>query len=1059
MSTLFYREWRLFALAVGMLTVLGLAALSTIARQEDPTITNLFATIVTPFPGADPARVESLVTEKIEEELREIAEIDEITSTSRSGISVIQIELSEFITDQEIEQAWSEIRDALADAALQLPAGVPEPEFDNDRTGAFTAISALTARDGREVPLSILRRNAERLQDRVRRLPGTELVRLYGAPGEEILVEVDPRRLASVGLTVDAVAQAVAQGDSKVPAGQVRGRNADLLVEVEGEIDSLQRVRDIALLEGAQGRVLGVGDVAEVSRSFVEPPESIAYAEGRRAILLAVKMEEGWQVDTWMARLKRELAEFEASLPGGLAHELVFDQSRYTLDRLGELLTNMAIGVALVVGVVLLTLGWRAALIVGIALPMTGLGTIAILQAAGVPIQQMSVTGLIVALGLLVDAAIVMVDQIRHRLRDGQSREDAVGGAVRRLAVPLLASTVTTVLAFLPMALLPGPAGDFVGSIAISVIVMLCVSFVLALTITPAMTGWMLPRREPGGRLGWLDHGIEWPAAARLFERSLHLSLRHRGLSILAAAALPLIGFGAFPTLTAQFFPGVERDQFYIQIHAPRLASIRETERQVLAADALLRADDRVAKVEWVIGESAPSFYYNMMMDQDGSPAFAEALVTTASPEATRALVPELQARLDTALPEAQVLVRDLAQGPPVAAPVELRLFGPNLEELRRLGEEVRRRMAEVPVITHSRTSLSGGTPKLAFDLDEERVRLAGLEMGGVARQLDAGLEGALGGSLIEGSEELPVRVRLRDLSRSSLEAVTALDVLGPEARRLAAQGAYPAVPLGALGAATIVPAETPVTRRGGERVNAVQGYIEVGVLPEVALRQVLAELERRPLDLSPGYRLELGGDADARQQTVSNLISTLGLVVTLTIATIVLTFRSFRLSLVAGLVSLLAAGLSLLSLAVFDYPFGIQALIGVIGSIGVSINAAIIIMTGLQEDPEAAAGDRAATVRTVAGYSRHILSTTVTTFGGFLPLILAGGGFWPPFAMAIAGGVLLSSVVSFYFTPPMFSLVAGRRVRHPDAAPKALAPPSSPESTLSAPAEPRLAG
>ena len=447
----------------------------------------------------------------------------------------------------------------------------------------------------------------------------------------------------------------------------------------------------------------------------------------------------------------------------------------------------------------------------------------------------------------------------------------------------------------------------------------------------------------------------------------------------------------------------------------------------MLAADALLRSDPRIAKVDWVIGESAPAFYYNMMMNQDGQPTFAEALVTTVSEEAAVAIIPELQARFDSELPQSQVLVRDLVQGPPVEAPVELRLFGPDLGELRALGEEFRRRMVRVPDVTHTRTSLSSGAPQLTFDLSEERVRLAGLEMGSVAQQLDDRLEGALGGSLVEGSEELPVRVRVGPETRASLAEIANMEVLGPRASERVSEGAYPAVPLSALGHTVLEPSETPITRRNGERINTVQGYIRLGVLPEEVLQQVLQELEQAPIALPPGYRLELGGDADARDDTINNLVSTLGLVMVLTVATIVLTFRSFRLSLIAGAVSFLAVGLSLLSLAIFDYPFGIQALIGVIGSIGVSINAAIIIMTGLQQDPEAARGDPVKMREVVAGSSRHILSTTITTFGGFLPLIIAGGGFWPPFAMSIAGGVLLSSIISFYFTPPMFSLVVGR--------------------------------
>jgi len=1047
-STLFYRQWRLFALAVGMILALGAAALTTIARQEDPTITNLFATVVTPYPGADPGRVEALVTEPIEAELEEIAEIETITSTSRTAISVVQIELSSFITEQEIEQAWSEIRDALADAAVAFPAGVPEPEFDNDRTGAFTAIGAVLPRDGRAVPPSIQRRYAEALQDRLRQVPGTEIVRLFGAETEEIRVAVDPDRLAAVGLEAGAVAAAIARADAKVEAGRLRGDRADLLVEVAGEIDGLDRIRRIPVRDGDDGRILRVGDVATVERATVDPPASVAYADGTRGVLVAAKMEEDLQVDRWMADVRDELDAFAAALPGGLEHRLLFDQSRYTADRLGGLLGNLAMGVGLVVAVLLVTLGWRAALIVAAILPLTSLGTIAVLQAIGVPIHQMSVTGLIVALGLLVDAAIVMTDQVRQRLAEGLARVQAVGGAVRRLAVPLLASTVTTILAFLPMALLPGPAGDFVGSIALSVIVMLSVSLVLALTVTPALAGWMLPDRERADGGGPLGSGIRVPVLARAFEGSLRLALRHRRLAVLGALILPVAGFGAFPTLTAQFFPGVERDQFHVQLHLPGATAIERTASAAMQAEEILRGLGDVAHVHWVVGESAPSFYYNMTMTQDGVPSFAEALVTTTSAAATDDVIAQARAALDRRLPEAQAIVRELVQGPPVEAPVELRLVGPDLGTLRALGERLRAEMAAVPAITHTRATLLGGDPKLVFDLDEETVRLAGLELAEVAAQLDAALEGAVGGSLVEATEELPVRVRLGEAARGSAEAIRSLDVLPPDAPARAAAGAYPGIPLTALGAPSLEPAESPIARRDGERVNTVQGYVALGVLPEEALAAVQARLDAADIALPPGYRLEIGGDADARSETVNNLISTLGLVVTLTVATIVLTFNRFRLALVAGAVAVLSMGLSLLALAAFAYPFGIQALIGVIGSIGVSINAAIIVMTALQADERAMAGDRRRMAAIVAGASRHIVSTTLTTFGGFLPLILAGGGFWPPFAMAIAGGVLLSMVVSFYFTPPMFALVMApaREVRQPrtagtaDAGPPGLA-------------------
>ena len=319
------------------------------------------------------------------------------------------------------------------------------------------------------------------------------------------------------------------------------------------------------------------------------------------------------------------------------------------------------------------------------------------------------------------------------------------------------------------MVMLPGAPGDFVGSIAIAVVVMLLSSFVLALTITPALPGWLL---RDGRHDGFWSGGLRGGLLGRLFAGSLSLSLRAPGLAILGALVLPLMGFAAFPTLTAQFFPGVERDQFYVQLRLSDGAAITDTEQAALTAGRILAAEPGVARVHWVIGESAPAFYYNMIADQDGVGSFAEALVTTDSNDTTARVIPLLQDRLDKALPRAQVIVRDLVQGPPVNAPLEMRIVGPDLEALRRVGAEARALMAGVPSVTHTTADLLGGAPKLVFDLDEDRVNLAGLDLGRVAQQLDALLEGSTGGSLLDATEELPVRVRLGSSERGAAEAV-----------------------------------------------------------------------------------------------------------------------------------------------------------------------------------------------------------------------------------------------------------------------------------------------
>lgn len=1031
METLTFRQPRLVALIVLVLVSAGLSSFLSLGRQEDPTITNLFATVTTQFPGADPERVEALVTAEIEDELRSIAEIDTVSSVSRSGVSVVSIDLIETLDETSIEQVWTEARDAVENARRSFPPGVLAPDFNSEGISAYSAVISVTATET-GAPLTLLSRHAEALGDRLRAIPATRAVDYFGTPEEEVVVSVDPEKAAALGLTAGEIATRISEADGKVQAGRLQG-DVDLTINVTGEIETLDRVRQVVLRESPTGSTVTLGDIATVDRGPRAPAAEYALANGKPAILIGVLAQEGVQIDRWMGFVRDELAAGADQVPLGIEETLLFDQSTYTLDRLADVATNMAIGVALVVGVLFLTLGPRAAAIVALVLPIVSLATLASMNFIGLPIHQMSVTGLIVALGLLVDAAIVMADEIRRRLASGMEREDAVRDAVRRLATPLLASTVTTALAFTPMILLPGPAGDFVGSIAIAVVLMLVWSLIVALTVTPAIAGWVLPRAEQGGVFG---NGISVPFLGRAFEASIRLAVTNPIRAIAVSLILPVLGFAAFPTLTAQFFPGVERNQFYIEVDLPPGTAITDTANTVAQMDALIRADEETRSVYWTIGTSGPAFYYNIVGNRSQEPGFAQAMVTTENDAAAARLVGELQTSFDARFPEAQVIVRGIVQGPPVDAPVEITIKGQDIATLRALGDEVRTIMADLDLVTQARAGISGGAPQVRFQIDEVNARLLGLDVADIAQQLNTALVGVTGGSLVEGTEQLPVRVRLGDGLRTDLQAIADMPILLPNAPAVSATGVFPAVPLSELATLVVEPAESVITRSDGLRENTVQAFLVPDVLPEEALQQVLAELDARGFELPSGYTLALGGDSDARSSTVGNLMASVGLIVTLTIATIALTFNSFRLTMVALVVCVLSAGLSMLSLAIMQYPFGIVAIIGVIGSIGVSINAAIIILTGLQADDAASAGDTEAMTRVVTGSSRHIVSTTITTFGGFLPLILDGGAFWPPFAVAIAGGVLFSTVVSFYFTPPVFALIR-RRVER-TAKPKA---------------------
>jgi len=1025
MFSLFYDNRRLLALAICLILVAGLSSYVVLPRMEDPLMLQRAAIIYTRYPGASAERVEALVTERLEEELREIEEVKVLQSLSRSGISTVTIELKDNV--YEVDEVWSRVRDKIDDAQPLLPAAASAPDFEVMKFSAFASIVALVWDLPGEPNYAILRRQAETLEDRLRAIGGTRDVDLFGRPQEEIAVEIEQDELASLGLTVREVARQVQASDAKISAGLLRSEQGNFLLEVDAELQTLEQIRRLPIVvdRESNAQFVALGDIAHVVKGVVRPLNSVALVDGRPAIALGTLVQSSRRVDHWTDDLREVLARFEADLPKGIGLKVLFEQNEYVETRLVTLLRNLVLGALAVVGVVWLMMGWRSAVVVGAALPLASLMVLAGMRGLGVPIHQMSITGLIIALGLLIDNAIVMVDEVRSRIGDGSSRRDAVSQSVRHLAVPLFGSTVTTALSFAPIALMPGPAGEFVGSIAISVILAVSSSLLLAMTVTPALMALLDPGRRDQGdaRHGWTD-GFSSVRLTERYRSTLDWVFHRPWVGIGMGVVLPLAGFVAASTLTEQFFPPSDRDQFQVQLTLPSQTSIAYTTEVAQAARTKLLAHTEVTEVAWFVGESAPPFYYNMLINQSGIPQYAQALVQLSSTEGVQALIREVQAELTEAFPAAQFLVRQLEQGPPFQAPIEMRLYGPDLAVLADLGEEIRGVLASTPEVVHTSASLAETLPKLAIQVDEEQARLAGLNHTAVAEQLDAALEGATGGSVLEATEELPVRVRLSNSRRGQLSEIAAIDLL-PAASPL---GEREQVPLASLAQVSLQPEVSVIPHFNTRRMNEVQAYITAGVLPATVLADFEERLAASGFEMPPGYSFAFGGEASKRDEAIGNLLSSVSVLLVLMVATLVLSFGSFRLAGLIGAVAILSVGLSLGALALFGFPFGFLGIVGTMGLIGIAINDSIVVLAALREDPRVREGDLAAVRDVVVRSTRHVLSTTLTTIAGFLPLILGGGGFWPPLATSIAGGVSGATILALYFIPSGYLLVTHQR-------------------------------
>ncbi len=1019
-ATLFTRNRHLLIMTLVMILVAGLASLVNLPRIEDPRITTRNATVITPLPGASATRVEALVTRKLEEELRELSEIKTIESTSRADISVIGIELQDWVGPGDNERIFSKVRDRLAAAEARLPATAGKPELDDKRGAVAYSLILSLSWDRNDTPdLGMLNRLAEDLGDRLRNLPGTEQVVLFGAPDEEIRVTVDPAELAALGMSAGDLAARLSAADVKAPAGKVRGVNRDLSIEVAGELDSVARVAQVPLTDDGQGGLLTLGDIARVRKAWQDPPEQIAIDDGRPSVLVSVRTAEALRLDRWAELARRLVADYRAGLDDAVTLSVIFDQSTYTEQRLSSLSGNLLAGAAVVVLVVLLSMGWRPALIVGSALPLSVALNLFGLSLFGEQIHQMTVFGMIIAIGLLIDNSIVMTDAVLERKRAGDDAVQAVAGAVRHLRTPLFASTFTTILGFMPVFLLPGNVGDFVSPIAVSVVLALIASFALAMTVIPALAALLVRPNGMRDRRWWRD-GVGMGGFAQGYRGLLLGALRRPGLSLSLSMALPMTGFVLMGSLDVQFFPPADRDQIEVQLWMPSGTGVHRTAEEVRGIERAIREHADVERLTWVVGASSPPVYYNQLRDQDNNPGYARGVVKLTGVADAKRLERELQQELADRFPAAQVVVRAFGQGPPVAAPVGFRIVGPDLDRLSEYGDRLRALMHRQPEVTHTRASILGGVPTLRLAADESKTRLAGLGLSEIATQFRNALNGVVGGLVLEDLEELPVRIRYGDAERGSQSSVGTL--------RLQSPGTEDWIPAEALGGLELWPELAAISRRNGERVNEIQGFLRQGVLPITVTQALMRRLTEKGLDLAPGYRLEVAGDSAEQGKAVGQLTTYVPLLVVLMIATLVLTFRSFALAGIIGLVAVSSVGLGMLSLWAGGYPLGFNPLIGSAGLVGVAINGSIVVLAAIRADPTARTGDHDAIADATLGATRHIVSTTLTTVAGFMPLLLlSGGGFWPPLAIVIAGGVGFSITLSLVFTPVAYRLIAGR--------------------------------
>ncbi len=1032
MALYLQRHPRILLLVLCVIVVSGGAAYFVMPHLEDPVLSRRVGIVATSYPGASPQQVESLVTIPLEQQLGSIAGIKQVRSTSQSGVSTVVIELEDRISD--VEPVWSIVRSRISNAAPALPDACAAPALEVVPLKAYAAIIAIRAAQpaaqgsvAQKRQLAALGRIAKRLEAKILAISGTELVKTSGLSQEEIVVQVPPEKLASMGVSTGRIAAQVQHYLTRQTAGVVRETSGEISLQMHHPGDPVEQIKNVMVTYGARGETIRLAEVASVEKRLQSPPVSAAIIDGQPAVVLSATVNDELRIADWHARLDTILSQQQKESGEDVQIETLFAQRDHIATRMNALLTNLGVGILAVTLVVLLLMGWRSMLVVAATLPLSAMMVLAAMRLMGVPVHQMSVTGLIVALGLLIDNAIVIVEEVRSRLLSGATVTAAIGDSVRHLQMPLLVSTATTVLAFLPVATLSGPAGEFTGSIAISVILAVIASFLLAMSVLPAAVG--LLKVNPSQQ-GVVARGISSQWLTSVYEKTLSAAFRYPLLAIFVASVAPLSGFAVATYLPVQFFPPSDRAQLQVEVELPARQSHEATLETVQQLRRRIATDKAVRRQHWFLGESAPTFYYNVVPRRRNASHYAQAIVDLHSAAHTRDITRRLQRLLDEAAPHARIVVRQLEQGPPFDAPLELRVTGPDIGELKSLGSQLRAVLAGGPAVTHTRSDLEETVPQLEVQVDPARASAAGLDPLEVSRQLYTSLEGAPAGTVFDGDQDLSVRVKAALGDKHQMKRLAALPLQAPPRGGPRVDPATGQPLTGLTGAPLHDVAEVKlsagvgsIVRIDGRRVNEVKAYLQAGVLPSHAMADFEKRLAATDFTLPPGYSVQRGGEAEQRSQAVNSLIANGFIIFAVMVLTLVAAFGSFRCMLIIAAVGGLAVGMAPLTLACSGYAFGFMAVVGAMGLVGVAINDSIVVLAAIRADADARTGDRQAMVRVVSGCTRHILATTLTTIAGFTPLILSGGGFWPPLAVIIGGGVGGATFLALYFTPAMHLL------------------------------------
>ena len=1004
-------HYQFTVLIFAMLAAVGVTSWFAIPRGEDPTFPAPIFTVVTVYPGASSTTIEQLVVDKVEERMQTLDHLKTLKTTVKDGLATIRVE---FDPSVDPDRKLNEVQRELDGLRPTLPAEIRSLTVEKFSSSDVNIVQLALVSDG--APFVELEALGERLEKRLATTPGVRGAKVWGVPARQVIVSLDLGRLATLKLSPSQVLNAIGSDASTIPGGNVDVGPRRFSVKTDdGAYASPEAVAN-TVVGGGAGQVVRLRDVARVEWGY-EDAVHIARWNGRRAVFITATQQTNQNIARVRDRIWHELDAFQATLPAGIRLERSFDQSANVSHRLGRLGEDFAIALLLVL-VTLLPLGGRASAIVMISIPLSLAIGVALLNLTGFSINQLSIVGAVIALGLLVDDSIVVVENIARFLRDGHSRREAAVLATRQIAVAVLGCTATLVLAFVPLLFLPGLPGRYIRSLPVAVIYTVLASLFVSLTIIPWLASLLMKEESGHGNifLRGIERGIH-TTYAPLLNRALAnplATLAIAGVLVLGSLALvPAVGFSLFPKA------GTPR--FLVHIESPDGASLAETDRAARFAERTLAARREVKTVLTNVGHDNPMIYYNIApRAQSANVAQLFALLDTYDPVRTPPMLDTLRAQLSQ-YPGARIELREFENGPPVDAPVAMRIAGENLDTLRAIAGRIEHVLVATPGTQYVRNPVRVSRTDLDVRIDRQKAGLLGVPTAEIERTLRLAIAGLTAAHVrTPDGKERDVIVRLArgatpDVAQSAdaLERVYVSSITGAQ------------LPLRQVARVAFSTTTPVIEHNGRERAVTLTAQIRTGYNTDRVTKDVLARLDS--LRLPRGYRLTAAGEIESRQESFGGIGSAIIVTTFLILAILVLEFRTFRATLIVASVIPLGVVGGIVALLLSGNTLSFTAMIGFVALVGIEIKTSILLVDftnqlRAQGMPLEDAVRRAGEVRFLP-----IVLTTLTAIGGLLPLALQGSALYSPLAWVIIGGLTSSTLLARLVTPVLYRLLAER--------------------------------